>query len=57
MHGRSRLTTDPRIPTMAERSTSSFYRLGKHRLHEARSAVRGWASRMKGELHPTKNLL
>ena len=55
MYGRSRMTTDPRIPTMQGRNTSCFHRLGRPRLHQARIAVRCWASRMKGELHPTRN--
>ena len=29
MHGRSRMTIDPRIPTMPGRSASSFHRLGR----------------------------
>ena len=34
----------------------STHRPGRHcLLHQARSAVRCWASRMKGELHPTRN--
>ena len=57
MHGRSRMTIHPRIPTLPVRSTSGFHRPGRQRLHRARSAVRCSASRMKGELHPTKNLL
>ena len=57
MHGRSRMNIDPRIPTMPGRSTSGFHRPGGHRLHQSRSAVRCSASRMKGELHPTKNRL
>ena len=52
--GRSRMTIDPRIPTMPGRSISGFHRPGRHCLHQARSAVRCPASRMKGELHPTK---
>ena len=55
MHGRSRMTVDPRIPTIPGRSTSGFHRPGRHCLHQTRSAVRCWASRMNGELHPTKN--
>ena len=58
MHGRSinsRMTIDPRIPTMPGRSTSGFHRPGRYRLHQARSAVRCRASRMKGELHSTKD--
>ena len=57
MHGPSRMTIDPRIPTMPGRSTSGFHRPGRHCLHQARSAVRCSASRMKGELHPTKSRL
>ena len=30
MHGRGRITTDPRIPTMPGRSTSGFHRPGRH---------------------------
>ena len=56
MHNRSRVTIDPRIPTMPGRSTSGFHRPDRHCLHQARSAVRCWANRMKGELYPTKNL-
>ena len=55
VHGRSRMTIDPRIPTMPGRSTSGFHQPGTHRLHQARSAVRCSASRMKGELHPSNN--
>ena len=32
MHGRSRMTIDPRIPTMPGRSTSGFRRPGRHLL-------------------------
>ena len=53
MHGSSRMTIDPRIPTMPGRSTSGIHRPGRHCLHQARSAFRCWASRVKGELHPT----
>ena len=52
MHDRSRMTVDPCIPTMPGRSTSGFHRPGRHWLHQARSAMRCWASDMKGELHP-----
>ena len=52
---RSRMTIDPRIPTMPGRSTSGCHQLGRHCLHQARSAVRCSASRMEGELHPSKN--
>ena len=31
MHGRSRMTIDPRIPSMPGRSTSGFHRPGRHR--------------------------
>ena len=55
VHGRSRMTIDPRIPTMPGRSTSGFHRPGRHCLHQARSAVRCSASRMKREPHPSKN--
>ena len=54
MHGRSRMTIDPRTPTMPGRSMSGFHRPGRHCMHRAQSAVGRWASRMKGELHPTK---
>ena len=54
MHGRSRVTIDPRTPTMPGRSTPGFHQPGRHCLHQARSAVRCSASRMKGELHPSK---
>ena len=32
MHGRSRMTIEPRIPTMPGRKTSGFHRPGRHRL-------------------------
>ena len=48
------MTIDPRIPTMPGRSTSGFHQPGRHCLHQARSALRYSASRMKGELHPSK---
>ena len=54
-YGRSRMTIDPRIPTMPGRGTSGFHQLGRHRLHQARSVVRCSASGMKGDLHPSKN--
>ena len=31
MHGRSRMTIDPRIPAMLGRSTSGFHRPGRYR--------------------------
>ena len=55
MHGRSRMTIDPRIPTMPGRITLGFHRPGGHCLHQARSAVMRWASRMKGGLYPATN--
>ena len=55
VHGRSRMTTDPRIPTMPGRSTSGFHQPGRHCLHQARSAMRCSTSRMNGELHPSNN--
>ena len=57
IHGRSRMTIDPSIRTMPGRSMSGFRRPGRHCLHQARSAVRCSASRVKGELHRTKNRL
>ena len=57
MDGGSRVTMDPHIPTVPGRSTSDFHRPGRHCLHQARSAVRCSASRMKSGLHPTKNSL
>ena len=48
MHGRSRMTIDPCIPTMPGRSSSGFHRPGRHCLHQARSAGRCSASRMEG---------
>ena len=35
MHGRSRMTIDPRISAMPGRSTSGFYQPGGHCLHQA----------------------
>ena len=55
VHGRSRMTIYPRILTMPGRNTSGFHQPGRHCLHQARSAVRCSASRMKSELHPSKN--
>ena len=54
VHGRTFMAIDPRIPTMPGRSTSGFHQPGRHCLHQARSAVRCSASRMKGELHISK---
>ena len=55
VHGRSRMTIDPRIPTMPGRSTSGFHQPGRHCSNQARSAVSCPASRRKGELHSSKN--
>ena len=54
MHGRNRVTIDPRLPTLTipGRSTSGFHRPSRYCSHQARSTVSCWASRMKGELHP-----
>ena len=35
VHGRSRMTIDPRVPTMPGRSTSCFHQPGRHCLHQA----------------------
>ena len=58
MHGRNVITIDPRIPTMPGRSTLGLHRPGKTLLRRQaeqaeRSAVRGSAGRVKGELHRT----
>ena len=53
MHGHSRMTIDPCIPTMPGRSSLSFHRPGRHCLYQARSAESRSASCMKGELHPS----
>ena len=42
MHGRNRVTVDPRIPTMPGWNTSGFRRPGTHCSHQAQSAV-GWS--------------
>ena len=57
MHGRSRTNMDPRIPTMPGRSNSGFTEQVDIFLHQARSAERYWASRVKGELHPAEDRL
>ena len=41
MHGRSRMTIDPHIPTIPGRSMSGFHRPGRHCLHQAGVAGRG----------------
>ena len=56
VHGRSRMTIDPRIPTMTGRSTSAFHQPpGRYCSSQARSAVSCSASRTEGDLHPSKN--
>ena len=45
----------PSHPYHAGTEHVGFHQPGKQCLHEARSAVRCLASRMKGELHPPKN--
>ena len=57
MHGRSRMTTDPCIPTMPGGSTSGFHQPDRLRVCQARSAVRCSASRMKDKLHPTETVM
>ena len=42
---RSRMTVDPRVPAASGRNKSGFHRLGTHRAHHARSALRCSASR------------
>ena len=37
MHGRGRMTVDPRIPTIPGRSTLGFHRLGRHCLPQVKS--------------------
>ena len=50
MHGRNRMAR-LFIPILPGRTTSGCHRPGRHCLHQARSAVRCSASRMKGERH------
>ena len=57
MHSRSRKAMDPCIPTSRGRTVSDFHRPGRHPVQRARSAVRPWTSRAKGELHPAKDRL
>ena len=57
MHSRNINAIDPRIPTMPGRSMSGFHRPGRHRVHQARGAVRCSASRMTGGQHPNKSHL
>ena len=54
MRGRSLSDHKPSHPYNA---MSGFRRPGRRCLHQARSAVRCSASRMKSELHPAKNCL
>ena len=48
------MTLEPLTPTRPGRSTSAFHRRGRRCLHQARSAMRCWASRIKGELRTTR---
>ena len=41
------MPSNPRISIMPGRSVSGFHQPGRHRVHQARSAVRCSASRMK----------
>ena len=56
MQGRGRITTNPRVPTMPGWRSLGLHRPGRYCVRKARNAVtmRCSASRMKGELHPTK---
>ena len=45
------------VASMVGRSTPGFHRPGRRYVHQGRSAVRCRASRMKGELRPTKKQL
>ena len=51
VHGRSRMTIYPRIPTLPGRSTSGFHQSGRHCLHQARSYVRGGKVHCWGPYH------
>ena len=51
MHGRTRKTINPRIPSMPGRSTSGFHRPGTQCLHQARSAVGCSACRLLKNIH------
>ena len=57
VHSRSVTSIDACIPEMSERNTPCLHRPRSYCLHQARSAVVCSASRMAGELHPTKNRL
>ena len=52
---RSGMAIDARNPSRPGRSTSGSHRLIRRCLHQARSAVRCSASRMKGEQHSAKD--
>ena len=54
MNACSRMTIDPRIPTMPGRSSSGFTDQTGIACTKRENAVRCSASRVKGELHPTK---
>ena len=56
VRGRSRMTKDPRVPQCREREHVGCSPT-RYCLHQARGAVRCWASRMKVELHRTENRL
>ena len=49
MHSCSLNTIGPRILILPGRSTSAFHRPGRHRVHQARTAVRYSASRNAGD--------
>ena len=51
--GRGRMAVDTSIAVLP--GQGSPHRPGRQCLHQSRSAVRRLASRMKGDLHPTKN--
>ena len=53
VHGLSRMTIDPRAPTMPGRNTSWFYRQSSHCMHQARSAVKGVGRRVTSILRMT----
>ena len=57
MHGRSRMAMDPRIPTNAGDGTRWVFIDQADIASTKRENVRYSTSRMKGELHPTKNRL
>ena len=55
-YGRSRMTIDPHTCLQCRDGARwVFTDQAGICLHQAPSAVRCWASRMKGELHPTEN--